>query len=386
MSHLGQMHSSMPRPTRSGIPTSFSAKAGGAKPAASRAASGDTPDGRQTVEDPLSKRCDVNSTGDEAPSHKSAAGNAVSRPPTAKLNGHAKMANAVHISAPRGGGALTTMPTAQLRSLANTRPSNGSSAATGIVPKVRANVIASTVSKGTTPVNRKPLAPVAKKNIEFVTKPKTAEPARRPTALSTPSLGASSKSSGSVTRPITSFARKPTSLSSTTSAKLAGQKVLPTTKASPPTERPLGPDQERCDTCGRGFDRGRIEKHRGICKKAASKKVKVFDATKMRTKGTEVEAYVKRGLHKKEVPVKKSNWRAVHEEFIQTVRQAKVMQDHLAKGGKLSDLPPPPPSSNPDYVPCPYCGRKFNESAAERHIPRCKEVSARKRPPTAAHK
>lgn len=133
----------------------------------------------------------------------------------------------------------------------------------------------------------------------------------------------------------------------------------------------MGPNQERCDICGRGFNKDRIEKHRTICQKAATKKVKVFDATKMRTKGTEAEAFVKKGFHKKEVPVKKPNWRAKHEEFLNAVRQARLVQEHLAAGGKLSDLPPPPPSENPDYVQCPKCLRKFNETAAERHIPRC---------------
>ncbi len=30
---------------------------------------------------------------------------------------------------------------------------------------------------------------------------------------------------------------------------------------------------------------------------------------------------------------------------------------------------------NPDYVTCQYCTRRFNENAAERHIPLCKEKS-----------
>lgn len=47
------------------------------------------------------------------------------------------------------------------------------------------------------------------------------------------------------------------------------------------------------------------------------------------------------------------------------------MKQHLAQGGKLSDLPPPPVSVNPDYVKCPHCNRSFNESAAARHIPKC---------------
>jgi hypothetical protein len=36
-----------------------------------------------------------------------------------------------------------------------------------------------------------------------------------------------------------------------------------------------------------------------------------------------------------------------------------------------------PSEPNPDYVQCPYCKRRFQESAAERHIPFCKEQNAR---------
>ena len=41
-------------------------------------------------------------------------------------------------------------------------------------------------------------------------------------------------------------------------------------------------------------------------------------------------------------------------------------------------VPPPKPSqSNPDYVQCPYCDRRFEEYAAERHMPFCKEKNSR---------
>lgn len=36
-----------------------------------------------------------------------------------------------------------------------------------------------------------------------------------------------------------------------------------------------------------------------------------------------------------------------------------------------------PSEPNPDYVQCPYCKRRFQESAAERHIPFCKEQNSR---------
>lgn len=56
------------------------------------------------------------------------------------------------------------------------------------------------------------------------------------------------------------------------------------------------------------------------------------------------------------------------------------MQAHLAAGGKLSDLPPPPPSDTSDYIQCPHCSRKFNQGAAERHIPKCETMLHNKTP------
>nr|XP_014354568.1 PREDICTED: zinc finger C2HC domain-containing protein 1A [Latimeria chalumnae] len=47
----------------------------------------------------------------------------------------------------------------------------------------------------------------------------------------------------------------------------------------------------------------------------------------------------------------------------------------MKEGGPLP--PPPPPTYDPDYVQCPYCQRRFNENAAERHINFCKEQAAR---------
>jgi hypothetical protein len=77
-----------------------------------------------------------------------------------------------------------------------------------------------------------------------------------------------------------------------------------------------------------------------------------------------------------------ANWRVKHEDFIKTIRAAKEMQAYVAKGGKLSDLPPPPPSENPDYVQCPHCSRRFNEAAASRHIPICQSINKPKAKPT----
>ncbi|GFS06246.1 zinc finger C2HC domain-containing protein 1C-like [Elysia marginata] len=77
---------------------------------------------------------------------------------------------------------------------------------------------------------------------------------------------------------------------------------------------------------------------------------------------------------------KKSNWRAKHEEFIQSLRYAKKVTEYEKEGKDLRELAPPPPTQNPDLVPCPHCGRTFNETAAERHTPRCQAMKTRPPP------
>ncbi|KAJ7361747.1 Zinc finger C2HC domain-containing protein 1C [Desmophyllum pertusum] len=68
-------------------------------------------------------------------------------------------------------------------------------------------------------------------------------------------------------------------------------------------------------------------------------------------------------------------------EFVNAIRGAKKVQEHIKRGGKVSDLPPPPPSENPDYVFCRFCQRRFNPTVAERHIPKCQSTVSRPAPP-----
>ncbi|CRK88970.1 CLUMA_CG002680, isoform A [Clunio marinus] len=142
----------------------------------------------------------------------------------------------------------------------------------------------------------------------------------------------------------------------------------------------------RCEICNRNFLEDRIAKHQLICEKTKVKKRRTYDAAKKRVQGTEAENYVMKPMSKactpKPVPLPKpSNWRAKHADFIKTIRIAKQIQSYVDKGGKLSDLPPPPPSENPDYIQCPHCSRRFNEAAANRHIPICKNMQHNKPKP-----
>ncbi|XP_050444391.1 zinc finger C2HC domain-containing protein 1A-like [Adelges cooleyi] len=163
--------------------------------------------------------------------------------------------------------------------------------------------------------------------------------------------------------------------------------------AKPPPDRPIAPGMERCPHCNRDFNSDRIDKHITVCLQTQKKKRKVFDMTKQRLEGTDAKAYVIGAKGKKASPPppapahKKTSWRQKHEEFVANIRNARMAQQHLAKGGKLSDLPPPPPLDTSDLTPCPHCGRKFNDNAATRHIPLCLERQKKQpvKPPPRRH-
>ncbi|NWV51857.1 ZC21C protein, partial [Daphoenositta chrysoptera] len=140
----------------------------------------------------------------------------------------------------------------------------------------------------------------------------------------------------------------------------------------------------QCSFCKRKFLCTRLEKHMSVCGKNQDSKRKVFDSSKARTRGTELEQYQQRKNSRSpqsKTPPRKNSWKQKHEALIHIVSQARQVQQILAKGGKVSDLPPLPPIENPDYVSCTYCGRKFAPRAAERHIPKCKTIKNRPPPP-----
>ncbi|NWW51246.1 ZC21C protein, partial [Pedionomus torquatus] len=138
-----------------------------------------------------------------------------------------------------------------------------------------------------------------------------------------------------------------------------------------------------CSFCERTFLRTRLEKHMSVCDKRQGSKRKAFDSRKARAKGTDLEHFQQRSLSERpqsKTP-RKNNWRQKHEALIRTLRQAQQLQQACSKGGKMSDLPSLPPIENPDYVACPYCGRRFAPNSAERHIPKCKNIKNRPPPP-----
>ncbi|KAK1150353.1 zinc finger C2HC domain-containing protein 1C-like [Acipenser oxyrinchus oxyrinchus] len=136
-----------------------------------------------------------------------------------------------------------------------------------------------------------------------------------------------------------------------------------------------------CTSCNRKFAADRLERHSKICEKMQNSKRKVFDSTKHRAKGTDLEQYINRRSKNTSPQPKKNTWRHKHEMFLRNIQQARLVQEVIAKGGKASDLPPPLPDENPDYVSCPHCARHFAPRVAERHIPKCENIKSRPPPP-----
>ncbi|XP_063089495.1 zinc finger C2HC domain-containing protein 1B [Cavia porcellus] len=130
-----------------------------------------------------------------------------------------------------------------------------------------------------------------------------------------------------------------------------------------------------CEICGRHFAEDVLKRHEPICRKLFDKKRKPFNSLKQRLQGTDIPT-VKKAPQSQSQPVRKSNWRQQHEDFINAIRSAKQCMLAMKEG---RPLPPPPPASvNPDYIQCPYCMRRFNETAAGRHINFCKDQSSRR--------
>ncbi|NWZ62605.1 ZC21C protein, partial [Acrocephalus arundinaceus] len=140
----------------------------------------------------------------------------------------------------------------------------------------------------------------------------------------------------------------------------------------------------QCSFCKRKFLCTRLEKHMSICGKNQDSKRKVFDSRKARARGTELEQYQQwksSESSQSKTPPRKSNWKQKHEALIRIMSQARQVQQTLAMGRKVSELPPLSPTENSDYVACTYCGRKFAPRVAERHIPKCKDIKNRPPPP-----
>ena len=70
-------------------------------------------------------------------------------------------------------------------------------------------------------------------------------------------------------------------------------------------------------------------------------------------------------------------WKQQSKALREAMKQSRMVAKYQ-KEGRLSELPPMQSTGpDPTFIPCPHCGRTFNEKAAERHIPKCKSIKAK---------
>jgi hypothetical protein len=133
--------------------------------------------------------------------------------------------------------------------------------------------------------------------------------------------------------------------------------------------------------CGRSFNLKALKSHVKVCKKVFQSKRKVFDSAQARALEEEAASYQKpknsrnnKGGYSMNVGVndkaaKKSKWKQQSEAFRAVIKGA--------RGGEISkeDQNAIDEARDSGLVLCNFCGRKFSDQAAKKHIPFCESKS-----------
>jgi len=145
-----------------------------------------------------------------------------------------------------------------------------------------------------------------------------------------------------------------------------------------------------CPDCQRCFAPESLQKHVKICKKVFASRRRVFDSSKKRVEGipelqTILEQQKKsKGRNAKAEAAKAekaSKWKEQSSQFREAMRAAREYAQAKESGNLQAYLKDNQPNAKEPYVDpslkqCPNCLRRFNEKAAERHFPICKDIRA----------
>ena len=124
-----------------------------------------------------------------------------------------------------------------------------------------------------------------------------------------------------------------------------------------------------CSLCGRKFNTDRVGRHEAVCTKS-----QVHTTQRPQTSLPPPPSSTG-------APASAGKWKTEHNEFIKSLQYAKKLSQMQKAGVNIASLPPPPPAANLNYVECPHCQRRFNPTAAERHIPACAMTINKPKPP-----
>jgi hypothetical protein len=148
-------------------------------------------------------------------------------------------------------------------------------------------------------------------------------------------------------------------------------------------------ERVECPDCQRRFAPHSFPKHAKICAKVFMQKRKKFDSAKMRLSEFDElnDPTARKRLVKKtgssntqsaahaQQSSSHAGWKEKSNAFREAMRAAREVSKALADG---TPLPPPVISApDPSLIQCPHCSRRFNDRAAERHIPTCQSIKAK---------
>jgi len=135
-----------------------------------------------------------------------------------------------------------------------------------------------------------------------------------------------------------------------------------------------------CDGCGRKFNEKALKVHKKICKKVFQTKRKVFKVVVCDEKPEPKKGKKGKKEEKKKDEIPK--WKRDRDNLRAAMKMARKIKRAQARGEDISKIAfEATPAELDDRVPCPHCGRKFNENAANRHIPKCAQMQHNKPKP-----
>ena len=145
-----------------------------------------------------------------------------------------------------------------------------------------------------------------------------------------------------------------------------------------------------CDTCGRRFNARALPVHQRSCAKVFAQKRKPFDVKSMRAEGTDLEEYQRKNgryggkgsafappraskkLTQRPDRARERTAGGTGKPIPKWKQQSELLRAGIRAGrGHDTVTDTAAFAQEDDLVPCPHCGRSFNETAAELH-PTCR--------------
>lgn len=111
-------------------------------------------------------------------------------------------------------------------------------------------------------------------------------------------------------------------------------------------------------------------------KKRAADELQTMGTLKKKSKVTKSETKKKPNMSEK-----KAKWKREHEDLVKAIKMSRLIKKVQESGGDITKIPVVPSAPNEDYVECQYCYRRYSPGVADRHIPKCKDMINRPKPP-----